>query len=93
MDPVTETWRVVPRRQACPTDRQACLVHIYPTGPGMGARYPLSDAPPPLPAADALSFSESAMPSDSYSYSDARAYAFEFQRLPDGSRQRLPHRD
>src|SRR5262249_5838138 len=23
----------------------ACLVHIYPTGPGMGCRYPLSDSP------------------------------------------------
>jgi diguanylate cyclase (GGDEF)-like protein len=25
--------------------REACLVHIYPTGPGMGSRYPLGDTP------------------------------------------------
>src|SRR5205814_477197 len=27
------------------TRRDACVIHIYPTGPGMGTRYPLSDAP------------------------------------------------
>ena len=27
------------------TNRSACLVHIYPTGPGMGTRYPLGDNP------------------------------------------------
>ena len=27
------------------TNRNACLVHIYPTGPGMGLRYPLADTP------------------------------------------------
>lgn len=27
------------------TVREACLVHIYPPGPQMGRRYPLSDAP------------------------------------------------
>jgi diguanylate cyclase (GGDEF)-like protein len=27
------------------TRRDACVVHIYPTGPGMGTRYALSDAP------------------------------------------------
>ena len=27
------------------TGGDACLVHIYPTGPGMGSRYPLGDSP------------------------------------------------
>ena len=27
------------------TNRSACLVHIYPTGPGMGSRYPLNETP------------------------------------------------
>ncbi len=32
-------------RPVTATNRQACLVHIYPTGPGMGTRYPLGDLP------------------------------------------------
>jgi diguanylate cyclase (GGDEF)-like protein len=35
----------MPERVPSVAGRQACLVHIYPTGPGMGARYPLSDTP------------------------------------------------
>jgi two-component system, cell cycle response regulator len=35
---------VVPDRPAFPAGA-ACLVHIYPTGPGMGTRYPLGDQP------------------------------------------------
>jgi two-component system cell cycle response regulator len=43
MDKVTETWITVPKRPVSTTNRQACLVHIYPTGPGMGSRYMLGD--------------------------------------------------
>ncbi len=32
-------------RPVITTNRNACLVHIYPTGPGMGARYALGDQP------------------------------------------------
>jgi diguanylate cyclase (GGDEF)-like protein len=42
---VTETWVTAPARPVSITNRNACLVHIYPTGPGMGARYTLADAP------------------------------------------------
>jgi diguanylate cyclase (GGDEF)-like protein len=35
----------MPERVPAAGGRQACLVHIYPTGPGMGARYPLGDTP------------------------------------------------
>jgi diguanylate cyclase (GGDEF)-like protein len=45
MDSVSETWVTVPASIACAARREACLVHIYPTGPGMGARYLLGDAP------------------------------------------------
>ena len=45
MDKVTETWVTVPERPVSITNRSACLVHIYPTGPGMGTRYPLADSP------------------------------------------------
>src|SRR5919109_4094992 len=38
-----ETLVAVPRPLISTTTRQACLVHIYPTGPGMGSRYMLSD--------------------------------------------------
>jgi diguanylate cyclase (GGDEF)-like protein len=44
MDKLTETLVTVPKRPAT-TNRSACLVHIYPTGPGMGTRYTLGDAP------------------------------------------------
>ena len=43
MEKVTETWVTSPERPVSITNRDACLVHIYPTGPGMGSRYPLSD--------------------------------------------------
>jgi diguanylate cyclase (GGDEF)-like protein len=41
-DKVTETWITTPKRLFSAA-RDACLVHIYPTGPHMGCRYPLSD--------------------------------------------------
>jgi two-component system cell cycle response regulator len=43
---VTETW-VAPShdRPFSVANRTACLVHIYPTGPSMGSRYVLGDAP------------------------------------------------
>jgi diguanylate cyclase (GGDEF)-like protein len=45
MEKVTETWVTVPERPVSTISRDACLVHIYPTGPGMGSRYSLSDMP------------------------------------------------
>jgi two-component system cell cycle response regulator len=45
MDKVTETWVTLPERPVSMTNRNACLVHIYPTGPGMGTRYTLADSP------------------------------------------------
>jgi diguanylate cyclase (GGDEF)-like protein len=45
MEKATETWVTAPDRLVSTTRRDACLVHIYPTGTGMGARYPLSDSP------------------------------------------------
>ena len=45
MEKTIETWVTVPERPVSATNRNACLVHIYPTGPGMGARYCLSDTP------------------------------------------------
>ncbi len=43
MDKVTETWVTAPRRPATAATRDACLVHIYPTGPTMGARHTLTN--------------------------------------------------
>jgi diguanylate cyclase (GGDEF)-like protein len=43
MEKVTETWVTVPERPLSTTSRNACLIHIYPTGPGMGTRYTLTD--------------------------------------------------
>ncbi len=40
---VAETWITSPKRLFSTVAREACLVHIYPTGPSMGCRYPLSD--------------------------------------------------
>lgn len=37
----SETWISAPKKLS--TAKQACLVHIYPTGPTMGCRYPLTD--------------------------------------------------
>jgi diguanylate cyclase (GGDEF)-like protein len=45
MEKATETWVTAPDRLVSSTRRDACVVHIYPTGPGMGARYPLTDVP------------------------------------------------
>ena len=45
MEKVVETWVTLPSKTPTVPGRQACLVHIYPTGPGMGARYPLGDTP------------------------------------------------
>src|SRR5271165_5308071 len=45
MEKVTETWVTIPDRPVSMTNRNACLVHIYPTGPGMGSRYRLADTP------------------------------------------------
>lgn len=45
MEKTSETWVTGPNRLVSTTRRDACVVHIYPTGPGMGSRYPLSDTP------------------------------------------------
>ena len=45
IDRVTETWVTAPERPVSLSGRNACLIHIYPTGPTMGTRYPISDAP------------------------------------------------
>jgi two-component system cell cycle response regulator len=46
MEKTSETWVTAPdHRLVSSTRRDACVVHIYPTGPGMGTRYPLSDSP------------------------------------------------
>ncbi len=42
---VTETWVTAPERPVSLASRNACLVHIYPTGPTMGARYTVGDQP------------------------------------------------
>jgi diguanylate cyclase (GGDEF)-like protein len=42
---VTETWVTAPERPVSISGRNACLVHIYPTGPTMGTRYPIADTP------------------------------------------------
>jgi diguanylate cyclase (GGDEF)-like protein len=45
MEKSTETWVTAPDRLVSATRRDACVVHIYPTGTGMGLRFPLSDTP------------------------------------------------
>jgi two-component system, cell cycle response regulator len=45
MDRVTETWVTMPERPVSMSSRNACVVHIYPTGTGMGTRYTLADTP------------------------------------------------
>ncbi len=42
MERITETWVTVRDRPVSATNRDPCLVHIYPTGIGMGTRYPLA---------------------------------------------------
>src|SRR5436853_341307 len=44
MEKVTETWVTAPRRPTSVACREACLVHIYPTGSVMGRRYSLQAA-------------------------------------------------
>lgn len=41
----TDTWVSSPERPVSITNRNACLVHIYPTGPSMGKRYAISEEP------------------------------------------------
>lgn len=43
MDRVLETWVTSPKRPVSKTSKQACLVHIYPTGVNIGTRYPLGE--------------------------------------------------
>src|SRR5437868_4032004 len=43
MERVAETWVTAPKRPSSPATKDACIVHIYPTGPTMGARYPLAE--------------------------------------------------
>ncbi len=45
MEKITETWVTTPGRPVSMRSRNACLVHIYPTGAGMGTRYTLGDTP------------------------------------------------
>jgi len=45
MESASETWVTVPAPVPAVARREACLVHIYPTGPGMGARYCLGEVP------------------------------------------------
>jgi two-component system, cell cycle response regulator len=45
MEKTTETWVTASERLVSATRREACVVHIYPTGPGMGTRYALADSP------------------------------------------------
>jgi diguanylate cyclase (GGDEF)-like protein len=45
MEKATETWVTAPDRLLSSSRKDACVVHIYPTGPGMGTRYPLTDSP------------------------------------------------
>jgi diguanylate cyclase (GGDEF)-like protein len=45
LEKTTETWVTQPDRLVSTVSREACLVHIYPTGAGMGSRYPLTDKP------------------------------------------------
>src|SRR5262245_12966023 len=41
MQTFADTLRVSPQVLVSEAHSQACLVHIYPSGPNMGARYPL----------------------------------------------------
>jgi diguanylate cyclase (GGDEF)-like protein len=45
VEKATETWVTGPDRLVSTTRRDACVIHIYPTGAGMGTRYPLADTP------------------------------------------------
>jgi diguanylate cyclase (GGDEF)-like protein len=43
VEKLTQTWITSPKRLLSEIAREACLVHIYPSGPSMGCRYPLSE--------------------------------------------------
>jgi len=43
VEPVLDTWVTAPRRLVSTTIREACLVHIYPTGIAIGTRYKLAE--------------------------------------------------
>ncbi len=45
LDKPMDTWIAAPCRPVSATNRNACLVHIYPTGPNMGMRYALGERP------------------------------------------------
>jgi diguanylate cyclase (GGDEF)-like protein len=45
VEKVTDTWISAPKKLFSAATREACLVHIYPTGSTMGCRYPLTDSP------------------------------------------------
>ncbi len=45
MERVIDTWVTTPERPVSIVSHTACLVHIYPTGPGMGRRYTLGETP------------------------------------------------
>jgi diguanylate cyclase (GGDEF)-like protein len=45
MEKTTETWVTAPERLVSATRRDACVVHIYPVGPGMGTRIALGENP------------------------------------------------
>jgi two-component system, cell cycle response regulator len=45
MEKAAETWVGLPDRPVMQVRRDACVIHIYPTGPGMGTRYALGDEP------------------------------------------------
>lgn len=42
-EPVVDTWVTTPSKPVSTRADAACLVHIYPTGKGMGSRYELDD--------------------------------------------------
>jgi diguanylate cyclase (GGDEF)-like protein len=42
---LTETCRAIPNPATASANRNPCLVHIYPTGPGMGCRHSLAHCP------------------------------------------------
>lgn len=42
-DKVNDTWKTLPEKLVSTNRADACLIHIYPTGPGMGSRYSLGD--------------------------------------------------
>src|SRR5437763_7972954 len=43
VEKITETWLTTPKKLYSASKREACLVHIHPTGPTMGCRYPLAE--------------------------------------------------